>query len=57
MIKNPTAEQEKSAKVNVILRGGVEYYLGKDIPQDPCVFKGMFTFWAEQMKLFMMDCL
>ena len=52
MIKNPTTEQEKSVKVNVILRG--EYgkeYLGRDIPQDPCVFKGMFTFWAEE------DCL
>lgn len=50
MIKNPTTEQEKSAKVNVILRS-TEYYLGRDIPQDPYFFKGMFTFWAEE------DCL
>lgn len=49
MIRNPTTEQEKSVKVNVILRG--EYgkeYLGRDIPQDPYAFKGMFTFWAEE---------
>ena len=47
MIKNLTTEQEKSVKVNVILRS-TEYYLGRDIPQDPYAFKGMFTFWAEE---------